>query len=235
MKQLQKHATEESRRRPMDVLIAFLTRHRSTIAIVVGVLVVSVVALIIVLSIQNARTERALTAVDELQQDFEDWLQTDADEQTDTYDELAAEVAAVIDGYPRTYAAARARLVDAQALVELDRWDEAAERFLEVADQLPEAYLAPVSLMDAAIALEHAGETDRALEIHRRIADEYDGETAEAPRALFSIGRLNEQADRIAEAAEAYRQLIDGYPASSWTNLARNRIITLTVEGRIGG
>ena len=235
MKQLQKQATEESQRRPMEVLIDFLTRHRTTIAITVGVLVVAIVALIIVLSVQNARTERALAAVDELKQDFEDWLQTDADAQAAAYDALAEDVAAVIDSYPRTYAAARARLVDAQALVELDRWDEAAERYLEVADQSAETYLAPVSLMDAAIALEHAGETDRALEIHRRIADEYDGETAEAPRALFSIGRLSEQADRIADAAEAYRQLIDGYPASSWTNLARNRIITLTVEGRIGG
>ena len=235
MKQLQKQATEESQRRPMDVLIAFLTRHRTTIMITVGVIVVAVVALIIVLSVQNTRTERSLAAVDELREDFDDWLANDPGAQAEGYDLLAENAAAIIDSYPDTYAAARARLIEAKALVELERWEEAAPIFLEVADGMSETYLAPVSLMDAAIALEHAGESDGALEIHRRIADEYGDDTAEVPRALFSIGRLNEQANRVADAADAYRQLIDDYPASSWTNLARNRIITLTVEGRIGG
>lgn len=235
MKQLHQHATDESQRRPIDVLVAFLNRHRTTIMITIGVIVVAVVALVVVLTVQNSRTERALTAVDELQQDFDDWLQSDPDEQAEAYETLAEDVAAIIDGYSGTYAAARARLVDARALVELERWDEAAQTYLEVADTMPESYLAPVSLMDAAIALEHAGDPEGALEIHRRIADEYDGETAEVPRALFSIGRLSEQSDRVADAADAYRRLIDDYPASSWTNLARNRIITLTVEGRIGG
>ena len=233
MKQLQKQASEESQRRPMDVLIAFLTRHRTTIMITVGVIVVAVVALIIVLSVQNSRTERSLAAVDELREDFDDWLESDAE--AAAYDLLAEDAASIIDSYPGTYAAARARLIDAKALVELERFEEAAAIFLEVAEQASDTYLAPVSLMDAAIALEHAGDSDRALEIHRRLADEYGDDTAEVPRALFSIGRLNEQADRVADAADAYRRLIDDYPASSWTNLARNRIITLTVEGRIGG
>ena len=233
MKQLQKQASEESQRRPMDVLIAFLTRHRTTIMITVGVIVVAVVALIIVLSVQNSRTERSLAAVDELREDFDDWLESDAE--AAAYDLLAEDAASIIDSYPGTYAAARARLIDAKALVELERFEEAAGIFLEVAEGTSDTYLAPVSLMDAAIALEHAGDSDRALEIHRRLADEYGDDTAEVPRALFSIGRLNEQADRVADAADAYRRLIDDYPASSWTNLARNRIITLTVEGRIGG
>lgn len=235
MKQPHRPATEESQRRPMDILIAFLTRHRTAIMITTAVIVVAVVALIIILSVQNTRTERALTAADELQQSFDGWLERDAEARSDAYDALASDAAGIIDRYSGTYAAARARLVDAQALVELERWNEAVDRYLEVADGMADTYLAPVSLMDAAIALEHAGESDRALEIHRRIADDYDGDNAEVPRALFSIGRLNEQADRVADAADAYRQLIDDYPASSWTNLARNRIITLTVEGRIGG
>ena len=52
---------------------------------------------------------------------------------------------------------------------------------------------------------------------------------------MFAIGRLNEKLGLMASAAEAYRELVDAYPASSWTNLARTRIITLAVEGRIEG
>ena len=89
--------------------------------------------------------------------------------------------------------------------------------------------------MEAAVAAENAGDPERALELHRRIVDDHGDENPEVPRALFSIGRILEQQDEVADAAEAYRQLVDDYPASSWTNLARNRIITLTVEGRIGG
>jgi TolA-binding protein len=89
--------------------------------------------------------------------------------------------------------------------------------------------------MDAAVAAENAGETDRALQLLQRVVDEYDDESAETPRALFSIARIHEQSDEVARAADTYRQLIDSYPASSWTNLARNRIISLTVQGRIGG
>jgi tetratricopeptide (TPR) repeat protein len=236
MKQLQNEATgDKHERRPMEIITAFLTRHRTAIAIIIGVIVVAVFALIIILSVQNARTERALTAVDELQQDFEEWEGTDDDAKTESYDLLAGQAMEIIDSYPRTYAATRARLIDAQALVELERWDAAADRYVEIADLVPKTYLAPVSLMDAAVSAENAGDVDRSLELHRRIADEYDGESAEVARALFSMGRIHEQQDRVAEAADAYRRLIDGYPASSWTNLARNRIITLTVEGRIGG
>ena len=77
-------------------------------------------------------------------------------------------------------------------------------------------------------------EPELALELLNRLVDLYDAQSAEIPRALFSIGRINEGLDQIVEAAESYNQLIDDYPGSSWTNLARDRIITLTVQGRIG-
>ena len=236
MKQVDKQAQQESpKNRVMEAVTAFLTKYRKPILFVIVGIAVVVVALVIVLSVQNARNEAALEAVETLQTEFDEWSSLPEDEREAGLGELSEQAAEIVDAYPRTYAAARARIVEAQALFELERWEEAAGRFSEVARIKPDTYLAPVSLMDAAVALENAGQTDRALELHRRIVDEYDDASAETPRALFAIGRIHESQDRIAEAAEAYRQLIDDYPASSWTNLARNRIITLTVEGRIGG
>ena len=83
-------------------------------------------------------------------------------------------------------------------------------------------------------ALGYPDDRELALDILNRLVEQYDAESAEIPRALFSIGRINEGLDNIVDAAESYNRLIDDYPASSWTNLARDRIITLTVQGRIG-
>lgn len=216
-------------------LIDFLTRYRRAIGITLAVVAVAVVALVVVLSVQNARSEAALEAVADLEREFAEWRELDEDARTEAYGDILTGVGEIIDGYPRTYAAARARLIDASALAELGRWAEASARFTEVADLRPGTYLAPVALMDAAVAAENAGDAERALELHNRHVDEYEDESAEAPRALFSIGRILELQDDVAAAAETYRRLIEDYPASSWTNLARNRIIALTVEGRIGG
>ncbi|MFP4113193.1 MAG: tetratricopeptide repeat protein [Spirochaetales bacterium] len=235
MKHLHKEATAESpERRPATVVMNFLARHRTTMLVAIAVIAVAVVALIVVLTVQSNRNEAALTTVEDLQDEFDDWLALEDAEQPEAYDALSAELEQLIDDYPRTYAAARARIIDARALAQLERWQEASDRYVEVADLFPETYLAPVSLMDAAVAAEEAGNADGALELHRRIVHDYAEQSAEVPRALFSIGRILEGTDNVAEAAEAYRTLVDDYPASSWTNLARNRIITLTVEGRIG-
>jgi tetratricopeptide (TPR) repeat protein len=219
----------------VERITRFLTRYRKPILISVGIVAVATVVLVIVLSVQTARNEAALVAVENYQDQFEAWQTQDEDAQAAQYDALAASAAEVVREDPRTYAAVRARILDARALAAIGRYDEASSRFVEAAEARPRSYLAPVAFMDAAVTAEEAGNTDRALELYRRIVDRYAGESAEVPRALFSIGRVHEQRDEIAEAAEAYRRLVAAHPESGWTNLARNRIIALTVQGRIGG
>jgi len=228
-------ANEAPKQKVMDKLVDFLSRTRKPIMITLSVIAVAVVTLVIVLSIQNSREEAALAAVEDLQSSFDDWMEVDDDAKPDGYDALSQSVAEIVDGFPRTYAASRARMIDGRALVELERWDEASTKYGEVADFFPESYLAPVALMDAAVAAESGGDTERTIELLTRLIDDYGEQSAETPRALFSVGRILEQRDDVADAAQTYRRLIEDYPASSWTNLARNRIITLTVEGRIGG
>ena len=213
----------------------FLSLYRRPIAVSIGVVALATIALVIVLSVQTARSEAALVAVEDFQDQFEDWQALEAEAQAARYSELAESAASIVSEYPRTYAAVRARILDARALVALERYEEASARFVEAADARPRSYLAPAALMDAAVAAENAGNTERALDLYRRIVDEYTGESAEVPRALFSVGRIHEQRDEIVDAAEAYRRLIAAHPESGWTNLARSRIIALTVEGRIGG
>jgi TolA-binding protein len=119
-------------------------------------------------------------------------------------------------------------------MFELERWSDAAEQYLRTVTMSEGTYLGATATVGAAVSHENAGNSDRALELYRDLVDSYEEDSSYTPRALFNIGRIQEQQDSIAEAAEYYNRLVDDYPTSSWTNLARNRIITLTVEGRIG-
>jgi TolA-binding protein len=88
--------------------------------------------------------------------------------------------------------------------------------------------------MGASAARENAGDSEAALVHLQAVVDDFGTQSSYTPRALFNVGRINEVQNNIVEASEAYNRLIDDYPTSSWTNLARNRIITLTIQGRIG-
>ena len=229
------HDQQSADRRIIAGLTTFLSKHGKAISIVLIVAAVGVVALFVALSIRNSRTETSLIAVEQLQSDHYEWQLLEADEQESAYPELHAQAEAINQSYPRLYAAARALLVDAEALLALERYDEATQRYAELADRFPETYLAPLSLFGAAVAAENAGNADAALSYLSRIADDYADSSHDVAHALFSIGRIHETQDNIAEAEHYYNRLIEDYPTSTWTDLARTLIISLTAQGRIGG
>lgn len=216
-------------------LVSFLTRNRSILTGVGIAVLAGVVALMIVLSVQNGRIQEALVAVERLEQDFSAWEELDTDARETGFEELRTTASAIMTSYSGTYSAVRAQMITAEAQAIMERWSEASEGFESAAAAARGSYLAPVALMAAAASSENGDDPARALELYQRVVTEYGETTPQAPRAAFAVGRILESQDRIAEAADAYRSLVEDYPASSWTNLARNRIISLTVEGRIGG
>jgi len=56
-----------------------------------------------------------------------------------------------------------------------------------------------------------------------------------APRALFSVARLEEERGDPVRANEAYADLEAKYPDTSWSRLARNRVIYLRASGALDG
>lgn len=241
-------AAPHQKPRAVDLIAEFVSRNRTVLSVVLGAIVVAAVALFVVFSVQAARVRSSLEAVETLQQSYDEWLalgevpfEIDADVVTTTaaqaerYPELQQEVEQIASRFAGMYAARRALLIGGDALFELGRWEEAAAEYERAVAAGRPSYLTPIALLRAAIALESAERYEAALAVHRRIVTDFADTSADAPRAMFAIGRLSERLNRLAEAAQAYRQLIENYPASSWTSLARTRIITLTAQGRIGG
>jgi TolA-binding protein len=77
------------------------------------------------------------------------------------------------------------------------------------------------------VAAEEQGSLEEAIRLYGETVN-YADSFPSAPRAQFSIGRLREALDDQEAAIEAYRVVIDRWPAETvWTGLANSRIITL--------
>jgi TolA-binding protein len=158
---------------------------------------------------------------------------TDPEEKGKKETTLVKDVEALIGKYAGTFAAQRAYAVRANIAFENKDWDKAAETWIELARKAPKSYIAPIALMNAAAALEEKGDPAKSLEILESLTKGYSTAFPEMPRVLFSIGRLSEAKESFETASTNYNKIIDEYPSSSWTKLARNRIIYLKTQNKI--
>ncbi len=163
---------------------------------------------------------------------YQNWQSADDEaKKTELRTELTASLEDILDRYPGTWAAQRALFMSGGLAFEGGEWEQAAGYYRRLFEAFPESYLAPVSLFNAAVAREEAGDREGAVAAYRALVDAFGPETPQVPHALFSIARLHETAGEYREAGDIYEQLVEEYTASSWTSLARNRIIYLESEG----
>ena len=53
------------------------------------------------------------------------------------------------------------------------------------------------------------------------------------PRAIFSLGRINESLNDYATASNWYNKLVYEYASDNWASLAKSRLIELEIESKI--
>lgn len=87
--------------------------------------------------------------------------------------------------------------------------------------------------MNAAISAEENLNTPKAVSYLTDLVQNYAKTSALAYRAQFNLGRLAESQKQWAVAKDAYQKLLDSFGSSSWTKLARDRIIYLKAQGLI--
>jgi tetratricopeptide (TPR) repeat protein len=198
---------------------------------VLGALVVLIITWAIVIEVRSNRTESATVLAERAQERLDEWIdEEDEEKKAIIAEELQGTLLSIIDTYPRLYATQRAYHIQGSFLFRSEQWEVAANSFLALAEQFPKSYLAPISIVNAAVSYEEAEQYVRALETYRRIIDEFAEVSPEIPRVLFSLGRLSETVGTTQQALEYYTRLVDEYSTSSWTNLARDRIIYLNLD-----
>lgn len=225
----------DTKSRIADALGSFLQRYRRVFVIGLIIIAAALIAFFVYTEVTNARLESSTRLVETLQEDYDQWLNAEEGEQRQELEEALLEDAeSIISTYPRYYAAARALFIRANVQWEKENYPEAVSDYQRVADEHPDSHLAPVALYNAAAGLEESGDVAGAASSLETLLERYRSQDApEIPRALFSLGRIQEQQSNFEAAAQRYRELIDSYGNSSWTSLARDRIIWLTTQGRI--
>ena len=213
----------------LTTITGFLQRHRRLLLTVLIAVVVIVAGLFIYLEVRASREQSSRIAVEEVQELYDQWNEAaDDQEQEQLAEQIQSKVDEIVSTYPRFYAAQRALMVRADLHWQQQQWQHASEDYAEAANGFRASYLTPISLFNAAAAAEQAGESGRARELLQQLVDNHD--SVEVPRALFSLGRLAESDSQTADALQYYNRLVDNHPGSNWTNLARNRIIALSIQ-----
>ena len=146
--------------------------------------------------------------------------------------DLAGQLDRLVARYPRQYGGQRGLFLRADLRFRGKDWEGARADWEQLARRFPASYLASVSLFNAGVCAEEKGDLEAAQALYMRVADGYKDSGA-APRALFDAGRLDEQKGAWDEARRKYELLESDYASSSWTKLAKNRIISLKVEGKL--
>jgi tetratricopeptide (TPR) repeat protein len=128
------------------------------------------------------------------------------------------------------YAAARSYAISAGIYEDQRDWAKAEEAWVNAARAGGKTYFAPVAYFNAAVAAEEQGNLDGAIDYYSK-ALEYENVFPTAPRAQFSIARLQEtQGDRRG-ALLSYMALVSKWPRDQvWVNLAHSRIILLSMD-----
>jgi tetratricopeptide (TPR) repeat protein len=205
----------------------FLQKNRKPLIMGMGAILILLAAFIAVLTIRDVLQEKAIVTVEDFTRRYE-LLLIDLNEPA-----KAEEVQTLVDeltGFAakhRGYAGARSYSLLAGIYAGKKDWPQAEKAWTNAARVAPKTYLAPVSLFNAAVAAEEQGNISGAIELYTEIvslADIFPG----APRAQFSIGRLQEAQKNHEAALEAYRAVINKWPDETvWTSFAQSRILVI--------
>ncbi len=223
----------ESKPRITTRLADFIQRNRILFLVVMIVLIVFVVGYFSYTEWQRRARENSTVMAEKAQELYQSWQDATDESKKQGYEQdLVASLEQILRRYPHQYAAQRALFIRGELSYAREQYDQAAQAFTDLQGRFQKSYLAPIALVNAAVSREQEDKGEQALELYRRLVSEYK-DSYLVPHALFSIGRLSEAADDIPAAVEVYNRLRDEHPLSSWTKMARNRIIELTVNGKI--
>ena len=211
----------------------FIQKNRKLLFSGLIALIVILAALITFSTMRDKLQEKALSQVDEFSRRYEKVKITDLSEDPDLVPKLL-EIASITDELTafaeKTFGFAAARSYNLIADMNWDQknWAEAEKAWSKAAKIAAKTYLAPVSLYNAAVAAEEQGNIEEAIAYYTSVLS-YGNAFPSAPRAQFSVGRLEESRNNIQAALDAYRNVLSTWPNDPvWPNIAQSRILTLS-------
>jgi len=209
-------------------LTLLIQKNSLLLVAVITIITLVVIGLLIYNSIQIKNLEKYTQEIETIQDKYTNLSSsTDETNKKESINKIIEELDSLIDRSPKNYAFQRALYIRGNLYYQNKEWDKAIEDFKSIFSIFPNSYLAPISLINAATAYEDSNKIDDAIETYILLISKYSNISPEIPNIYFSLGRLYEQKDDNKAALVEYNNLVDIFPDSNWTNLARSRIIYL--------
>ncbi len=209
-------------------ILLFLHKRAVLFLGILGALTILVIVMSVYNSVNAKKLESQTRMIESIQDDYQSLASiTDDAKKTGKEKKIIKELEDIVTKGDKNYPTERALFMLGNIYYTEENWEKAADNFMNLSELFPKSYLAPVSLLNAAAAYEELENYDKAIEDYQKVVDNYQDISPDADRAMFGIGRLYEAKSDKDAAVKTYNSLIDTFPSSNWTNLARSRIIYL--------
>jgi tetratricopeptide (TPR) repeat protein len=212
-----------------QVLNDFLQKNR-VLFITVLVAIFAVIGAFFVFSVVTENRNNA--AFEQVETTLNEWetarAETDTTGLAAKEDGFIVSLKKVADANKGSFGGTRANMTIAEIYFSRKDWQNAEAYYLAAAKASPKAYTAGLNYFNAGICADELGKADDAVSYLNK-AVELDNFTM-TPRALFNIGRIEEQRSNIEAATVAYTKMTEKYPDDDWTLLAKSRMIALKIQ-----
>jgi len=225
----QKNKTE--RENTGDKFNEFIQRNRTVIFSVISIIIILFIGAIIYISVKENMDIKAAEKIDDLNRRFGDLKENIKDEESQDDVNTLLDELKIFAAKTRGFSGSKAWGIIGDIYSEKEKWMEAEEAYLNAAKIGKKTYLGPLAFFNAAAAAEEQGSLEKAIDYLTQSLS-LNIEFPAAPRAQFSIGRLNEQLGNYNEAKDAYFAVINNWSdLPVWQQLANSRIIAIDVKG----
>ncbi|MBR6216034.1 MAG: tetratricopeptide repeat protein [Spirochaetaceae bacterium] len=225
-----KRSDEKEKQTFSDLLSLFIVKFKF---VFLGIFVVGLIAIIAYGVISSSNEKAVKAGLAEIDAVTTEYAELKIAETTDSAkeDALLARVQAIADKNTPTVVKIRAQMVIAEIQFDRKNYEAARTAWLAAAEADKKSYTYGLCNYQCGICSEELGDLDNAV-AYLKTAAESEG-FAVVPRVLFNIGRIEETRGNIDKAVESYKKLVTDYPSDQWASLAKSRIITLDIDGKV--
>lgn len=204
-----------------------IQKNRKSVFIALGCVAVLLAGLVTGLWLADMFRKKAISQVEELNSRYEK-LRFNIKEESSAED--VTNLLADLEAFGKKtsgYSGGRSWFIAGSIHADKEEWAEAETAWRNAAKAGAKTYLAPLVLFNAAGAAEKQGKIQEAIDLYTQSLASTAAFPA-APRAQFSIGRLQEGLKEKDAAIEAYRAVSAKWPEDPvWGKLAQSRVIAL--------
>ena len=211
----------------------FLITHLKKIIISISIVVVLLASFLILNNVLGKKEIAAESAFGKVYMTYKLLLNDENIQEKELKEkllELAESFKAVMEEHPKTKAATKSAYYAGNIYFTYEEYEKALEYFKKGTEITRQKYYAVLlCYLGEATTYEQLGNYEKSEEIYRHIIEKYK-DSFILPTVKFNLGQLYEKMNKIDEAREQYDSIISKYEWSSWSELAKKRILILKTK-----